>query len=69
MGNHERLTDEADELFESLKKSDRERMVFRWSYVGNRELGDLIRRIGRVEAVIYGTIIVGILGAIIARAI
>jgi len=69
MTNHEQLTNEADELFSSLKKTDRERMVFRWSYVGNRELGDLIRRIGRVEAVIYGTIIAGILGAIILKAI
>lgn len=69
MSNHEQLTNEADELFTSLKKQDRERMVFRWSYVGNRELGDLIRRIGRVEAVIYGTIIAGILGAIILKAI
>jgi len=67
MSNHEQLTDEADELFNSLKKQDRERMVFRWSFVGNRELGDVLRRLGRLEAIFYGSILVGILGVLIAR--
>lgn len=69
MSNHEQLAKEAEELYDALDEGARDRMAFGWSYVGNHELGDLIRRIGRVEAVIYGTIIAGILGAIILKAI
>lgn len=65
--NHEQLQSEADELFDNLKKKDRERMVFRWAFVGNRELGDVLRRLGRLETIFYGTVLVGILGFLIAK--
>lgn len=67
MTNHEQLANEADELFDSLSEEDRQRFSFRWSYVGNREQGDVLRRLGRLETVFYGTILVGILGLLIAR--
>lgn len=67
--DHEQLVNEADELFDKLKKQDRERMVFRWSFVGNRELGDVVRRLTRIEAIIYGSVLVGILGLILAKAL
>ena len=62
-----KYAEEADEIFESLKKADRERMVFRWSFVGNRELGDVVKRLGRVEAILYGILVAGILGLILAK--
>lgn len=64
-----KYAEEADELFESLKKADRERMVFRWSYAGNRELGDVLKRLWRVETLLYSILIAGILGLIVARAL
>lgn len=64
-----KYAEEADEIFESLKKADRERMVFRWSYVGNRELGDVLKRLWRVETLLYGILITGILGLILAKAL
>jgi len=67
--NHKQLIDEADELFDNLKKQDRERMVFRWSFVGNRELGDVLSRLGRLEKLMYGTVLVGILALILAKAL
>jgi len=67
MTNHKQLTNEADELFNGLEKQDRERMVFRWAFVANRELGDLLRRLGRLETIFYGSILVGILGLLIAK--
>lgn len=67
MDTHDKLTQEADELFESLKKADRERMVFRWSYTGNRELGDVLRRLWRVETLLYSILVAGILGLIVAK--
>jgi len=77
MNDHKELLKEADELFDNLKKKDRERMVFRWSYVGNRELGRLetiirevlLPRLGRIETVFYSVIAAGILGLLIAKAL
>jgi len=44
-------------------------MVFRWSFVGNRELGDVLSRLGRLEKLMYGTVLVGILALILAKAL
>jgi len=67
--SHEQLVKEADEMFDSLKKAERDRLSFRWSYIGNQELGDLISRIGRLETIIYSTIVAGVLGLIIIKAL
>lgn len=78
MANHEELIKEADNLFESLDKKSRERMTFRWSYVGNRELGDLRtevatlrksleERLEKHDRILYGVIVTGILGLILAK--
>lgn len=78
--NHEQLIKEADELFDSLEAKERNRMVFRWSYAGNRELGDLKtevvtlrksleERLERHDHILYGVVVTGILGLILAKAL
>jgi len=67
MSNHKQLANEADELFDSLNEEDRQRFSFRWSYISNREGEDTLRRLGRLERVFYSTILVGLLGMLIAK--